>query len=224
MQKPTSFAIGIVAHQARSANAHQLMEDAGAVRMSMSNGTLTCNDNHKLVLKRLSKYDTAWTCVLEDDAQLCDNWAENLQQALSLAPGPVVSFYLGTNLPAWYQPKTSPNAVPLQPLIRKAIAKAGDACWITSPCLFHAVGYAIRTELIADLLATIDTNMSIDKAISNWAEANSHTVAYTNPSLVQHRDEPTLVKHRDGMPRTQPRVAHQHGAPTQWNATTVKLA
>lgn len=200
----------IVAHLARSAAAHQLMEDAGAAWMHMDNGTRGCNGSHKRALEWGSTKPVDWIVVLEDDAELCDNWADNLTQALDLAPAPILSLYLGTSYP-----------IEWQRFIRTSTTKAteNNAAWIVGEQLLHAVAYAIRTDLIPDLLAH-KSKAPIDQAITEWARAAGHPVAYTWPSMCDHADQPTLVTHKHA--NNKPRKAWQHGQPT-WNTTQVRL-
>ncbi|WP_074133279.1 glycosyltransferase family 25 protein [Mycolicibacterium houstonense] len=200
----------IVAHLTRSAAAHQLMEEASATFASFDNGTRGCSGNHRRCLEWASTKDAEWAVILEDDAILCDNWADNLSHALELAPAPILSFYLGTSYPIQWQR-----------FIRQAATKATDnnAAWIIGEQLLHAVAYAIRVEHIPDLLAH-KSKAPIDEAITEWARANGHMVAYTWPSMVEHRDEPTLVTHQHA--NNKPRKAWQHGQPT-WNTTQVRL-
>lgn len=206
-----THALGIVAHTARAEHAQQLAATTNADYLSMDTGTLGCDGNHRKVWQHLAELDTEWSIILEDDAIPCNNWHDNLTQALTLAPTPIVSFYLGTSNPTHWQR-----------FIRTAITRAEQhqAAWIVGPALIHAVAYAMRTELIAPFLAH-HTQQPIDQAITTWARGK-HQVAYTHPSMVDHRDEPTLFAHPDGMPRSKPRVAHRHGQP-QWNTRTVNL-
>ncbi|QZH58865.1 hypothetical protein K1X22_21805 [Mycolicibacterium farcinogenes] len=47
----------------------------------------------------------------------------------------------------------------------------------------------------------------IDEAITQWAKKQDIGIAYTVPSLVDHRDEETVTQHPDGITRTRPRRA-----------------
>lgn len=203
-------AIGVVAHVTRSTWARQLAEEAGALYMNVDNGSMGCDASHMHVLRQLGDTSLDWVVVLEDDAILCDNWADNLDQALTLAPAPILSFYLGTSYPIQWQR-----------FIRQATTKAteNNAAWIIGEQLLHAVAYAIRTDLIPDLLAH-KSKAPIDEAITEWARANGHMVAYTWPSMCDHADEPTLVTHQHA--NNKPRKAWQHGEP-QWSTQTVRL-
>lgn len=217
-------AIGVVGHNQRGDQAADLMHQVGAVYRSMDNGTLGCDHNHRRVWKHLAGTTTDWVLVLEDDAIPCDDFPDQLKQALTHTPTNVLSLYLGTSRPVWYQPRGEKSARKLQPLITDALAKADDACYLTAPKLFHAVAVAIRTSLVRDMLAwTTESKRPIDYAISDWCEARGHTVAYTLPSIVQHADGDTLFTHPDRQPRNRPRIAHQHGTRETWTTRSTPL-
>ncbi|QGH79237.1 glycosyltransferase [Mycobacterium phage Flathead] len=198
----TSFAIGIVAHTTRAEQAHQLMETVGAAYMNIDNGALGCENNHRKVWQHLTRHNTNWLVVLEDDAIPCNNFRDQLHAALTAAPTPVVSLYLGRERPREYQQR---------------IAKATDttAHWLTCRRLLHAVGTAIHTDLVPHMLNNLPNGKPIDEAITTWARHQSHTIAYTWPSLVDHADEPSLTGRRG--PATG-RVAWRHGGRDWWTA------
>lgn len=218
--------IGVVGHVARLGMAETLAGAVGAEFVSIDDGTLGCEGNHRRVWLHLSHYNDPWSVVLEDDAVPVPDFRNQLQMVLASAPSDVVSLYLGTSRPVWYQPRGERVARRLQPAIAEAItrAEATDAAFITSLNLFHAVAVAIRTPLVQDMLNyTIALNRPIDYAISDWCEARSHTVAYTAPSIVEHRDSGTLFIHPDKQLRNSPRVAHRFGARNHWHTKAVDL-
>lgn len=198
--------IGIVGHTARQTEAQALAQLIGADILSIDDGTLGCNRNHLKVWTHLAEHNTGeWATVLEDDAIPCNNFRDQLDQALAVAPTPIVSLYLGRQRPYGYQD-------------RIAAAINTDACWLLAPRLLHAVAVAIHTNLLADMLTSLPTNIPIDRAISAWAP---HTVAYTNPSLVDHRDG-TPVAHPAGS-RQPGRTAWHTGTRDGWTADAVHL-
>lgn len=176
------IATAVVAHRRRRQQAEQLAETVGAVLLSVDDGTLGCNGSHIAMWKQMADHKTDWTVILEDDAEPVDGFLDQLHQVLSVAPEPIVSLYLGTGRPHRHQR-----------LIRSAIQRAdeADAHWITSPDLIHAVAVCIRTSLIPDMLATLNSD-PIDDAISHWAP----NVAYTFPSLVDHQDGFPVLRHQ----------------------------
>lgn len=148
--------------------------------------------------------------IVEDDAQPIDGLRDQLAQALPMSPSPIVSLYLGRRYPTSWQNR-----------IATAIMSADDACWIISTHLLHAVGYAIRTDLLPSLLAHPLTRPTPDELITHWARAHGHTIAYTWPSLVDHADWPTTTSHRGE--RKPGRVAWATGPHAVWNSKSVPM-
>lgn len=204
------FHTGVVGHTSRCAMATNLASQVEADHMNIDDGTLGCTGNHRAVLERLVRFDADYCVILEDDAQPIDNFRDQAARALASTPAPIVSFYLGTSHPRHCQPG-----------IRNATARADHlgAAWITAPSLYHAVAYAIPTHLAADLLTTTSP-LPIDDAITAWAHGQHLTVAYTWPSLVNHRDESTVITNRSAR---QPRKAWRTGTP-DWSTRTVEIA
>ena len=158
---------------------------------------------------------TRWSVVLEDDAIPVENFRPQLDEALDNAPTPIVSLYLGRKRP--------PH---LQDFIRQAIHHADqqDACYITATAMLHAVGVAIRTDLVQPMLdATESVAPPWDYTIGTWAQAEHHTISYLVPSLVDHADDDTLITHPDKMPRAKGRTAWRTGTRTNWTTTAVTL-
>lgn len=203
--------IVVVAHTERSDAAHDLAETTGAQHITMDDGTLGCEGNHRRAWQWHTEHlHTDWAIVLEDDAVPVPDFTEQLDAALHMAPTPIVSLYLGTgNPPIW------------QPRIRHAIDIAGQANWLVSTSLLHAVAVAIRTELLP---IQVDEHMPIDNAISNWAKRNDLLVGYTLPSLVDHADtQPVITQRYDRQPRDLPRRAHRVGTRTRWTRQLAPL-
>ena len=210
--------IGIVAHTARAEQAHTLMEQTGAAYMSIDDGTLGCELNHRKVwLWHLEHCTTKWAVSLEDDAVPIPDFREQLNAALEQSPSPVVSLYLGKHRVAVWEKRK-----------QLAIIRADneDAHWFTTRTLLHAVAVAIRTDVLSDAI-THGTQLGDffpnDEAISHWANATNNTVAYTWPSLVDHADQPTLFIHPDKLPRPPGRKAYKLGTRTQWTNKAVTL-
>ena len=205
--------IGIVAHTSRAPEAKTLAHQVGADFISIDNGVMGCDDNHDHVMHHLAGLPSTWSVVLEDDAIPVDGLRAQLDAALPLSPAPIVSLYLGQLRPPQHQAD-----------IRAAVeaAEGEDADWIVASRLFHAVGYAIKTELLPGLLNHL-SNWPVDQHISEWAMQRGHTIAYTWPSLVDHADDETIVAHPDGQPRTPGRIAYQTGTKEHWTSRSVTL-
>jgi|GEM_PF-744059 len=205
--------IGIVGHVDRAHQARILQHSVGASYLSLDDGSMGCEANHRHVWDWLHTHRRHhdWLVVLEDDAKPCDGFREQLHDALNHAPAPVVSLYAGRQRPPQFQWA-----------LEQAIGQAEneDASWITSSVLMHAVAVAICTTQVTDMLATLAwMHEPIDESLSRWATR----VAYTYPSLCDHLDGKTLINHRDGQPRPPGRTAWRHGTRPEWTARSVAM-
>lgn len=220
------IAIGVVSHIKREAMATQLASDVEAdFPPFIDDGTLGCEGNHRRVWTALADTDSEWCLVLEDDALPVQGFRTQVAAALTATPTDVVSLYLGTGRPVWFEMGGRGSAQRLQPLIARTLDTT-QACYLTAPKLFHAVAVAIRTPLVPSMLRhTEHSPKPIDFAIGDWCISEGHTVAYTHPSLVDHLDEDTVItKHHDGEPRLQPRKAHRIGKRTTWHPSVTEIA
>lgn len=206
------YAIGVVAHTSRADQALKLADLVNADYLSTDNGTLGCAGNHKAVQQHLAGLPTAWSVLLEDDAMPVDGLREQLDQSLPMSPAPIMSLYLGRRYPTRWQNR-----------IVNAIASASTANWIISTHLLHAVGYAIRTDLIPSLLAHPDARPTPDERITHWARRYGHLTAYAWPSLVDHADGPSATTHRGRAVTAPGRRAWATGRHTEWTTESVPL-
>lgn len=202
--------IGICAHTARSTQAHELAATVGASFVCEDDGSLGCASNHTKAWWQLSMADTEWALLVEDDAVPVDDFRAQLDQALTVAPSPIVSLYLGTSRPLHWQL-----------FVQQAVQRAttSDASWILGTHLLHCVGVAVRTEL-APLMADWSTNLA--QPLDDHP-VGEHLIAYTWPSLIDHRDDTPVVQHPDGQPRDKPRTAWRTGTRTAWTNRTVEM-
>lgn len=177
-----SIVIGIVAHESRAAAAAKLRQSVGAVVVNRDDGTLGCEGNHIVVLRQLAARHNDWCVVLEDDAIPVRDFRVHVKAALACAPAAIVGLYLGTGNPSGVPGRAVGEAV------RTALKK--DRAWITGDCLIGSVGYAVRVRLITAMLAGITGRVGeeLPLRISRWAQETGMTVAYTQPSLVNHLD------------------------------------
>lgn len=208
--------IGIVAHVDRFQQASDLCERVNGFYLAYDSGTLGCTANHLRVWERLAHMDTPWVLVLEDDAVPVDDFRAQLDMALDAAPSPVVSLYLGTSNPTnWQKPIE-------RALFKRQIERSH---WLTCTNMLHAVAIAMRTELIASMVASVrhDT-VPIDEAITRWVRRQGITVSYTVPSLCDHADWPTVIEtHADRKPRDKPRKAWRFGPRYEWSSAATQL-
>lgn len=212
------FDLGIVAYVDRQAQAEALASEVSADYVAVDDGALGCEGNHHRVWGHLSGSTAYWTVVLEDDAMPVAGFRQQLTAALDHAPTSIVSLYLGRSRPPQWQAR-----------VERATYRAnhGEAHWITHNRLLHAVGVAIKTRLVPDMLACTTSvtcrGLPIDEAISAWARASGYRVGYTWPSLVDHADGPTVAYHRDNAPRIAPRKAWHAGARKRWCTRQVPM-
>lgn len=175
-------------------------------------GTLGCTENHLRAWEdhAWTTEDVEWSVVLEDDAILCEDFVAQAEAMLSVAPGPVVSMYLGRGRPPQWQRKAE-----------RAVAT--NLPFIACTTLLHAVAVAVRTDWLSGprgmLGPAADAARSplrkpIDEAITEWCKAEAIPVLYSNPSIVDHDASlPSVAAHRpeEGAFQAQ-RVAHKFGA------------
>ncbi|QFG11144.1 glycosyltransferase [Mycobacterium phage QueenHazel] len=203
--------IGIVGHLDRLDAAQRLAGRTGAEYVSIDDGTLGCNGNHRRVWQWHAQHPDEWAIVLEDDALPIAGFRAQAHAALATAPSPIVSFYLGRQHPRLWQPH-----------IERALqhAATANAPWITAPRTLHAVAYAIHTTVLDELLDHHSTK-PIDSAITAWQQRARITTSYTVPSLVDHADGPTVINRRSR--RMPGRTAWQVGTPHRWTCSAVQL-
>lgn len=207
-----SFAV--VAHQTRLTEAAQLAHTLGAV-ITLDDGSIGADRNHLRAWADTSTLDSDWAVVVEDDAEPVPGFLEQAEQALAVAPEPVVSLYLGQSRPPRWQER-------IAPAIRHA--DRTGSCWITAVHTIHAVALAIHADLREDWLDFAHANpLPIDERMSAWCVAREHRVAYSWPSLTDHADGPTLIEHRDARPRDAPRKAWRTGTREYWTSTSVSM-
>ncbi|AHY84157.1 glycosyltransferase [Mycobacterium phage Tesla] len=213
------YAIGVVSHIDRTAMAADLSRRARPRFVSPDNGTLGAYGNHELVQRWLAN-EAGWSVVLEDDALPLHDFHHDLEQALEMASHhesvKVVSLYLGTGYPANWQ--------------RQATAAAAtDASLILCNRLLHAVGYCVAPEIKSELSYWLGARshgrpIDLECAMTTWLQAHDYLVAYTNPSLVDHRDTTPVLKHRPGTfsaSRKLPRRAHNTNQRLTWDDNAV---
>ncbi|AJA43389.1 glucosyltransferase [Mycobacterium phage Sbash] len=203
--------IGIVAHATRLAQAEHLAATVTADYVSVDDGTLGCEANHRRVWHWHRNHASEWAIVLEDDALPINDFRTHAHAALATAPTRIVSFYLGRQHPRRWQPD-----------IENALRRAGHAhaSWITAPRTLHAVAYAMHTTVLDELL-THHSAKAIDSAITAWQQRAGVDTSYTVPSLVDHADGPTVINRRSR--RMPGRTAWQVGAPHRWTCSAVRL-
>jgi len=192
--------------------AQELAAEVQAKALHIDSGILQCGGNHRYVWRQIAHCGAEWSVCLEDDAKPVDGFLEQLDQVLTIAPAPVVSLYLGRKRPSQFMGQ-------IELAVKEA--EAIDANWIMSNRIYQAVGLAIRTDLVGNMLefARRKTFFQIDDCIGYWAIRNQHAVAHTWPSIVEHRDVRS-VEHRKREPG---RVAWKVGTRDKWTRESCVL-
>jgi hypothetical protein len=215
--------IGIVAHHTRADVARKLVEtvDADVCRVdengpgNVQDGVEGCSVNHINVLTALGAQvrGDEWCVLLEDDALPVPQFRSHATQALEYAPSPLVGFYLGQGIPSGDG----------QGAIRQAIDCA--QAWIRADCFLTSVGYAIRSDLIDDLVSDVAVrNSEFPMRVNRWSHQRGIMTAYTNPSLVDHADTDSVICYNASAELgTVPRVAWRYGTRTDWDTPVVAL-
>jgi hypothetical protein len=216
--------IGIVAHEARQAEAFRLKQRTHADYLSMDTkpDLIGPRENHLRVWARLAQMaePTEWCVVLEDDAVPCTNFNMQLSNVIAWCPKDVdvISLYMGRMHPRQHQDR-----------MNQAVQQADSvrACWVTSRLCIHGVGVAMRAD---DARAMIGSARSlkgqlrpIDETISQWCRLSNHRVGYCLPSIVNHADTQTLIQHPDRVERQKGRVAWRFGGRDRWTTKSVPL-
>jgi GR25 family glycosyltransferase involved in LPS biosynthesis len=183
--------------------------------MHVDNGTKGCELSHRRTWEYLAGQASEYSIVLEDDAQPVEGFHTQLEQALAVAPTPIISLYLGTSYPMHWQQRIQ---------LAKSNANAANASWLLSDTLLHAVGVAVRTDLIPAMLDGAPHGMPFDEAVTLWAKVEGHKVGYCWPSLVDHEDSPSVIAKRpDDTERIQPRKAWWCHTRQEWTDRSVNL-
>lgn len=196
------------------AKAHVIHWDNGSHKNDHLAG---CAATHLGLLAELRDRHTAdeWSVILEEDAVPVPDFSGHADRALEYAPAPIVGLYLGTSNPASQA----------QQQIRQAVRAAQDAnqAWIAADCLIGSVGYAVRTELLPDMIDFItEREEELPLRISRWSQARHIDICYTQPSLVDHFDGDS-VGHPWRGPHYPGRKAWSYGTRECWCTGSVPL-
>lgn len=216
--------IGIVGHISRSDEAHALLErlDADVLKMddsdffSIWDATRRCAENHIRVLTHLHSIADGpqdWLVIVEDDAIPVPGFRTEASAALRCAPTELVCLYLGTGNP-------SGN---IQRGIREAIGTPGP--WFTADFFVGAVGWAVRSHLVPDLLKDIERrDDELPLRVTRWSQKRGILTSYTRPSLVDHLDIDSTIASMPTHERAKmPRKAWEFGSRQNWEGRPVML-
>lgn len=140
------------------------------------------NHDRALILANTVE-DSDWLVCVEDDALPIPGFMEQLPAALNACPTSAASLYLGEQR---------------MPRRRKPVERAltEDAHWVLSDTLLHGVCFAIRTDLLHQLLTTVENihGMDADARYGHGLRRmGGYQVAHTTSSLVDHSDGPPVI-------------------------------
>lgn len=197
------ISVGVVSDVRRQEMGTRLADLVDADFLVADDGSLGCTGNHIAAWRQHAKNPAEWNLNLEDDAVPVDEFRDQLQKALNVAPAPIVSLYLGGGY-------IGDNLV--RALLKDA-RKLGSNWAVAEGAVRHAVALAVRGEILSPMIEHLERQTgAVDSTIGSWAKRNSHRVAYSLPSLVDHADEKSLVtKHRRS-----PRRAFETGGREEW--------
>ncbi len=210
----TLISYAVVGHTDRIIPATELAKTLGAT-LSVDDGTAGSAANHLRAWELTAAIPSDYGLVIEDDAELVDDFTKQAAAALAVAPTPVASLYLGRSRPRMIQ-RSIPEAL--------AHADKTNAHWIVDGHrVLHAVAVAIRTELRDDWLdVAAGIDLPADERLTAWCQLRGHRVCYSVPSLVNHHDWPTLIN-RPTYTTHEPRRAWRVGTRDAWNSTAVPM-
>ena len=228
-------AIAIVAYVERLDAARALAEQVGAEAVALDEGFLGPGANHLQAWEWVAESGADWGVVIEDDARPVQNFADNqLPRLLDAAPTSLVSLYLGRGRPPHWQQSLAKVFGSLDVRFNPT---APNPHWLVADELLHCVGVALRTPLIANMIAHVrprvhplhPRQLPVDEAIGHWARSAGIRVCYTRPSVLDHDDGPTLItrhlsQHAEetGV-RDEPRRAWSLGSRAFWDCTAVEV-
>jgi hypothetical protein len=201
--------VAVVAHHARTEQAKRLSEDLGA-ELFMDDGSRGEWPNHRRALV-WGAARHGHLCVLQDDAVPVEGFLHHASHAASERPTDMIGLYVG---------RQRPMRLATQQAVARA--EATGASWLTSKGLRWGVATMMPTAAIPALLDACDTRESAyDIRLGRaWAQTQNRPVAYTWPSLVDHRDESSVIDGRRDRPGG--RVAWRVGVPN-WTGGTVAM-
>lgn len=197
-----TISIGVVSDVRRREMGIRLAQLVDADFLTIDDGSLGCTRNHINAWRQHAKAPAEWNLNLEDDAVPVDAFRDQLEGALNAAPAPIVSLYLGGGY-------IGDNLVRA---LLKAAEKAGSNWAVTEGAVRHAVALAVRREVLFPMIEHLERKTGpVDSMIGSWAVHNSHRVAYSLPSLVDHADGKSLVTKYHRSPRRAFKTGQREG-------------
>jgi hypothetical protein len=153
--------------------------------------------------------------VLQDDVQLCRDFAAHLHRAVAQHPRHAIALYTH-----WQSPQNSY-------LVRRAVASGESWARLSAEDWTPTVGLVLPADLaraLADYLGPVpDTEVDEDQFVARFCRERAVPIMATVPHLVDETDLPTLVPEHDSSSRATlfsgERVLpadHWSGSPSPW--------
>jgi hypothetical protein len=178
----------IMAHPSRERWVPQLASKVGA-DVVWDGGW---NDRHRTGFEAMKAYDRKdrWHLVVQDDAIVCEDLLETVDNVMRVAGDRVVCLYVG---------KLRPKRMLASSAVEVALSR-GD-CFIEGPGPWWGVGIVFPTSVLPDLIGWYDGHPEVqnyDRRNEKACQALNVDCWYTVPSLVDHRtdDNPSLHRGR----------------------------
>lgn len=218
----TSVSVAIQAHISRGAYVTELLatlDRPAAVTWDLSPATADREHRWRVAARAWEQAASdadpdGWTCVIQDDALISDDFTVGLERAVAHTGDAVVSGYFG---------QRRPQATRCNEAAR--LARQHDASWIVTPSVLWAVALAIPAHLVEQMLTWTsrpsERGKAIDTRIGRWAHRRVDIpTRCTWPSLADHRRGASLCGNSD-MDR---RAHHWHQGSAldlDWTGATV---
>lgn len=129
-------------------------------------------DNHRDTMREALKFDADWVVDVDDDAELCDGFADLVPGVLAKAPGPIVTF-----VSQEHDART---------------ARCRGASWVKYRYSAWGIGVALRRDLVDDYLTFGDSlyhmPQSVDTRLVFFANFTDLGIWATAPNLLWERE------------------------------------
>ena len=175
--------IAIMAHPRRSQFVPYLLKRLGhstpVIYDQKSNIWDTCRRAWLAGLEAAQENGASHVAVVQDDALVCDGFRKQAEDFIAKHPGEYVySFYAGKMLAT---------------RIREARRKRRD--YVEGGFIFNEVALCLSVDVIERMVAYCDERgATTDQDITKWMKTARHTVLYSVPSLIDHRDTESLYE------------------------------
>lgn len=132
-------------------------------------------NNYRRALLGAGSDGESWLVSIDDDAQPCRGFVDQVRQALAVCPGDFASFYIANT-------------------IMVAGARATGASWLQTTRVVHGLCWAVRASIGREVVEVAERYVrpdyySGDQRLLVWLIATRRTNHVSLPSLVDHRPD-----------------------------------